>query len=431
MRLRIPLCCAAECALALVCWGLSLCARADQAPPPPTPPVTAIEFSGNDITRPETMLREMVIRVGDPAIPSLVERSRQAVQDLGLFRAVEAETIPDGDGVRLRITVHEKWYVIPLPRIEANADGDYGYGAQVRWNNLWGLNHTLRLLAVKRKLQENERQGQLSVSGSYSIPFIDDSRTGVMISGGHVSQDSLNEQDQHYDETFDSAEVDLTRSLSGGPLSQGWNIGAGLLWQKENASGQYAPAPQGTAVALVGSAAYNDLHYLIYSEQGRSFSVRYEVAQDGWGSDYGYSKLSTGYRQAWHLGSTPHQEAQLLGSLGSYFGGAPSRERNAFMLGGSSMLRGYDRETEEGDFYYYLSGEYLRPVIWDWLRVVAMVEVGSAYHTVTQTGGHPFMASVGLGLRLRVNWLVNIEVQAGAAMPLIDGHGVRLFAGSL
>ena len=76
-----------------------------------------------------------------------------------------------------------------------------------------------------------------------------------------------------------------------------------------------------------------------------------------------------------------------------------------------------------------------RPVRWNWLRVLAVAELGGARRSVfdrypDQTDRSLF-ASVGLGFRARITWFVDIDLELGIAMPLVDGDGVRFFARSL
>ena len=93
--------------LARLARVLALCAAAvASAHAEPAPPVIReIEFRGNETTRPVTMLREMSLHVGDPADAREIERSRQGVQDLGLFRSVDADLEPGEGGVRLVVKV--------------------------------------------------------------------------------------------------------------------------------------------------------------------------------------------------------------------------------------------------------------------------------------------------------------------------------------
>jgi len=395
------------------------------------PTIREIDFAGNDVTKPETMRRELLVHVGDPANPAAIERSRQAVQDLGLFKAVTVESLPVDGGVKLVFTVHEKWYILPLPRLQGNSSGEYGYGGQLRWNNVWGLNHTLDLQALKLKLHDPDKTGQLKIEGGYGIPFLNGTRYGLSTSAGYISQDSLNPQGQPYHETFENVQVVTSYALSSEHPSKGWNLGGGLAWERDATSGQFAPASPGETLGPVLFASYDDLHYLIYSEEGQRFRAALQFALDGLASSYTASNYAFSYRRDWHVGETPHQTLEFLGSTDIFLGGAPGRVQNHFTLGGSRMLRGYPSSFVEGDFGYYFATAYLRPVFRDWLRLLVIAEAGSAYPEIGQTGGRSLYASVGLGLRVRINWLVNVEVEAGGALPLFDGHGLRPFAGSV
>lgn len=389
-----------------------------------------ITFSGNRMTQDQTMRRELLVRVGGPADPGLIERSRQAVQDLGLFRSVGVERgeLPDGS-VRLNFAVREKWYILPVPRLQANSDGSYGYGGQLRWNNLWGLDHTL-LMQVQRTKDNNNADlaNQFTYQGSYSAPYVFDSRYGLSGAFSHTNQISLTPQGQSYNEDLDSGQVVVSYALSALNPSHGWSLGGGLGWQRDATSGEFALPGQGQATSLIEYLSYNELRYLVYSEEGVLFNAGVQLALDGLGSDYYYSNWQAYYRHDWHIGSVPHQTVELIASSASYFGGGPDRIHDGYSIGGSRMLRGYSPQAEQGDFYYYLSGAYLRPLYWNWLRLLVLAEAGSA-QTTFRSGGQPVYASIGVGLRLRFTFLVNVEVEGGVAFPLVDGSGARLFAG--
>lgn len=395
------------------------------------PTIRAIEFSGNDVTRPLTMSRELLIRVGDPADPVMIERSRQAIQDLGLFRAVEASTTPRADGVTVRFTVHEKWRVLPLPRVSGNSNGEYGYGGQLKWNNLWGLNQTLNLQAMSQKYHDPDKTAQQSLQFGYGVPFLGDTRYGLSVSAGLINQASLDSQGRPYHESIDSAQVMGSYALSPEHPSKGWNVAGGLFWLRDAPSGAYAPTPISIGIGPVAAFTYDDLRYLIYSEEGQRFNATVQGTLDGVASTYTSSSISLAYRRDWHVGDTPHQDIEWLSGTSLYFGGAPGRHHDFFSLGGSRLLRGYSSAYLEGDAGYYLSAAYLRPVWRDWLRALVVVESGTAYTDPGHLGGKPQLLSIGVGLRIRVNWLVNTEIEVGAALPLIDNHSLRPFVGSV
>jgi outer membrane protein assembly factor BamA len=392
--------------------------------------VVRIEIEGNRITQPRVILREMALGVGDPAEPVAIENSRQAIQDLGLFRAVRIAEITEGDGVVLRVHVYEKRYLLPIPRLDGNSDGDYSYGAQLRWSNLLGRNHRLVAYVEEERLEsERDRNRARSARLSYAAPYLCDSAYSLGLYLDHTEQRSLTRQDEPFIETFNRVQVLATRDFRDSRPRRGWVLGGGLYWQDQTARGEFAPEPDGAATAAVLTADYRDLRFNIYSQTGRSFSARTELAREGLASDYSYERLDLGFRDQRRIGRREHQTLHLLAAGGIVSGGP--RSRNSYSLGGSSRMRGYDRDRIEGDTYWYGSAEYLRPLRWNWLRLIANVEVGGARRNVFGERNRNAYASIGLGLRARITWFVDIELEAGFALPLIDGDGVRFFASTL
>lgn len=385
--------------------------------------ITEIHFAGNEITQPSVMLRELPFRKGDWADQAVIERGRQAILDLGLFKSVSVAQAPEGEGLALTYTVKEKWFLLPLPRVDANGDGQYAYGAQLRWNNLFGLNHTLRLTALQR---EAKRQGvgkETAFSFGYSAPFVWDSRWSLGFGGG-ASTRPLSTPQGAYQESFQSLQALASRSLSEQPRSQGWTAGGGLLYQRQNSSGVVASYGEATAPVLL--ANYRDLRFHVYSETGLLFGSRLEFANKGLASDYDYARLNLGLKRYWPFGSTPYQTLHLIGELGMNWAGPPGSK--AFSLGGSSALRGYEKDFREGDAYYRAAVEFARPIFWPWLRLVVIGEVGNVLVAPNEIGSGGVYSSLGLGLRLRLPAFVDLEVEAGAALPL-SGGSLRAFAG--
>ena len=390
------------------------------------PPIGEIAFEGNDTTQPKIMLREMEIEVGDPADPEAIERSRQAVLDLGLFNSVRVreEALPGG-ALRLVFVVEEKWYLLPTPRLDIKSDGTNAYGAQLRWANFLGLNHSLRVYWQSSDRQRQNIGRETTWQAGYAAPFIFDSPYGFSAGAGYTTRPVLGDAGE-FTEQFQNANVYLTRSLNeDGPPSQGWSVAAGLLWLDQDTRGAFAPAPYGSAIAPVMTAGYRDLHFNVYSESGVSYGARVETAQETLGSDYDYALLSLGYAGYRPVGSTPHQTVHLFAGFGTYHGGPPGTR--AFGLGGASELRGYEANFIEGDLYYRVATEFARPVLWRWLRAVVILEAGNVFEDPGDFRLDEIYASLGVGLRVRLPMFVNFEVEAGYAIPL-DGGAGRIFA---
>lgn len=389
------------------------------------PRVVEVRFEGNDTTREYVIRREMALAEGDQADPRLIDAIRQSILDLGLFREVVIAQQETSGGLRLIVRVREKYFLLPLPRLDASSDRDLSYGVQIRWNNVMGRNHTLNLYAERGdfpedRLRESERSGRIA----YSAPFLFGSPY-ALDAGIERIERRRPQADGGFDETLDRAQLLLLRDFSHGKPRRGWTFGGGLFHQRQAAEGAGAPPDDGRALALVGEADYSDLRFHLYSETGQRFRSRLEWA--GPGSDYDYQQAEFRYARYLPQGNTEHQTLHLLAEGGLRRGGPDSR--SAFFLGGSGSLRGYDSDTFEGEDYWLLGVEYLRPLRWRWLRLLAMAEVGGAGASLepgSPSGPH---ASIGLGLRIRLTWLVNTEIELGYAWPLVGGDGGRFFAG--
>lgn len=391
------------------------------------PPVGAIRFEGNAVTRERVLLREMSIAVGDPADPERIEESRQAILDLGLFREVEIAREEHADGITLVVRVREKRYLLPIPRIDTSSDKDFTYGAQVRWANVFGLNHRMNAFVQRGRFpQDRQREREQGARIAYTAPHVYDTPWWLRATLERIER-QLPEERGGYDEDFDRLQLLAAYDLRQGRPRSGWILGGGVFWQRQEARGAHAPPSDGRATALVATAEYSDLRFHVYSESGQRFSGRIESARRGWGSDYSYTRIGARYQRWQPVGRREHQSLHLTAEGGAYAGGP--RSRNHYSLGGSSRLRGYDVDHLEGDRFYYFSGEFLRPVWRDWLRLLAVAEVGGIGRDVFAISPRGAHASLGLGARVRFTWFVDVEIEAGVAWPLRGGGGLQFFAG--
>jgi outer membrane protein assembly factor BamA len=397
------------------------------APAAELPVIREIVFEGNDTTRPAVMLREMVVKVGDPADPAKIERSRQGIQDLGLFKAVDARVTPIADGVRVTFAVEEKWYILPIPRLDANSEGENAYGVSVRWYNVDGRNHTLRANWTRRDEEKINKGESTSYSMSYSMPFVLGTPYGVSVSGGH-SETPISDFGG-YTESSNSFGVGFSRTFAAGPASQGFSTGLSLSWNRQDTEGPNAPAPYGNATALGLSASYRDVRDNLFSEEGITGSVSAAGAMEGAGSDYSFSTASARIRRYDVVGTRPHQNLNFGAVVGTYHGGPTEYKtyKGVFGLGGASVMRAYPGDFVVGDFFYHVDGEYLRPIVADWLRFLVVAEAGNAFSDASEIEDRVY-GSIGLGLRVRLTFLVNVEVEAGVAWPLDGTRGARFYA---
>ncbi|MES0872455.1 BamA/TamA family outer membrane protein [Sinimarinibacterium thermocellulolyticum] len=404
-------------ALLFAAWPLTAAAETH-------PPIVDIAFEGNDTTQPKVMLRELVVRIGDPADPDALERSRQGLLDLGLFREVEVRTEAIDGGVRVVFRVDERYFLLPTPRFDAKSDGRYAYGAQLHWTNVAGRNHSLRVFAEQ---EDRRRQGigrETNYAASYNAPFAFDSPYSLGVSIAYSSRPVETEAGE-YEETFRGIGIGVSRSFSDGPASQGLSVGGGLGYQQQRTSGALAPPAYGAALSPSVFVSHRDFHNRIYSDIGRHWRLGARFADESLGSDYGYVDIDTAYVQQWPVGRTEHQTLHLRAYTGAYFSGPD--EVKAYSLGGATFLRGYDSSFIEGNAYYYLTAEFARPVWQPWLRGVLIAELGNVFARPEDVEFGKTYGSLGVGLRVRFVRFVNFEVELGYAIPLDGGSG-RIFA---
>jgi outer membrane protein assembly factor BamA len=381
--------------------------------------ISEIRFEGNQVTQAVTLLRELSMGVGDPVDERQIERNRQAIQDLGLFRKVTAYHAPGAGGEIVTFVVTEKWYLQAYPRLSANSDGQNSYGAEVRWNNLWGLNHSLRLLGRSRDTREAGRGRDISYRLSYNAPFLIGAHTGLRGSVAHDT--SPYESPVPYTESIEEAELMLTHAYGRDhQASQGWTIGMGPYWRRQSVDADAAAREYGESWALAAQVDYLDLRDHVYSETGNRARVRLEVADQHVGSDYSYLLLTGELLHAEAIGTRAHQTLETAIRFGLRNNGLS--DHPAFTLGGTDGLRGYDRRAMEGDLFYLASVQWLRPVIWDSLRAVAGLEIGNVAKAEQSVSTQP-QISFNAGLRLRPRRLVGFELELGVAFALGDDRG--------
>ncbi|MEQ9738188.1 MAG: BamA/TamA family outer membrane protein, partial [Algiphilus sp.] len=180
--------------------------------------------------------------------------------------------------------------------------------------------------------------------------------------------------------------------------------------------------------AVTGGIRYRDVHDKIYSFQGISYGASVTSSVPGL-SDYDQYVVSGGVTRYIPIGRRAHQNINLYAQAGSFHAGPRARRNDNFELGGADRLRGYEDEFTEGDAFWAVGAEYLRPLYWNAVRGLVILEAGDAMSTSFSEQNQPVLLSIGLGLRIRITWFVDAAVEVGVAWPLIRGDGLQVFAG--
>jgi len=94
----------------------------------------------------------------------------------------------------------------------------------------------------------------------------------------------------------------------------------------------------------------------------------------------------------------------------------------AHSLGGSSSLRGFDRDSVEGNAFVLANIEYLRPLFGKPnLRGVLFADVGNAYDSVDDVDLGDLRYALGVGLRWRLESFVKTELRIDFVKGFDDG----------
>lgn len=385
--------------------------------------ITGVRFAGNNHTQPGILLQEMVIKAGDPIDPERIERSRQAIMDLGLFKSVEAVLLPEAQGAALEITVSEKYYLIPLPKMDRSADGEVSYGGQLTLYNLWGLNQRLRMTYKAERGCCESSMAVSTYSLGYDYPRVVGTDYGLGLALSHkavprADLDPLGNVLSEYERGLDEASIKLSRWLGRGGPSAGWSVGISSFWRHLSYSQQggvpisYGPEK---AVGVIFSVNYDKVHDLLYSRDGVEFGITSEHGLESMGSDSPYSLNQLYYRQYRPVGSTPHTNLDLQVRLGLTGGDVPIAD-DSYNLGGSRELRGYEKGSIVGRSFFVANLEYLHPLLdHPAARGVLFMDAGNAYPDNRLVDPGDIKVSAGIGLRYRFKAFVNFQLRADLA----------------
>lgn len=402
--------------------------------------VVEIVIKGNETTQNEIILQEMTLGIGDLPLPMAMEVSRQAIQDLGLFKSVKLYTEQVPKGRRLIIEVKEKLYLLPVPRLKRNADGDVKYGAQLRWNNVSGLNQTLKVTAEKTEYGDDALQDKETFRIDYLYPRFNQSVYDVdfkyeydQTQAEHLS-DSIVTTDpvySFYGKDIFSASMKFARWWTKSGLTKGLRVGGGLSWDKikyeyisgyEYGSGDPADIIEVPGVfedrklvSVLASIGYHDVHEKRFSRYGKEYGYSMSYAWEALGSDYDAAISELFYRQYKPVSNTPHRNVNTQFRIG--FSNAPGN--TAFDLGDSSRLRGYERGQITGNIYLLLNLQYLAP--WpgyESFRYVVFADVGNAYKKADHINLYDLESSVGIGFRWKLRSFVKTYLRLDWAYGL-------------
>lgn len=384
-----------------------------------------IRFVGNEVTRPEILLQELSIHVGDVIDLARVEESRQAIMDLGLFKRVDAQVLPGEAGPILQFTVSEKHYVLPVPRLNRNADGDISYGVQLRLDNIGGLNQRLRATLEQETVADSDEDRQ-ELRAEYHYARMAGTPYSLDVDAANLRQELVVETDgvetARYRYDARSAGFLVSRFLNVEGPSRGWRVGGGLIFNHnvyehlEGAPGLYE---NDNSTSIRGTASYTDVRDLLYSRAGVSYGYDLLMQIPGSWELHDPALHRFHYRRYMPIADRPHHNFNMQLQLGF----SHEYDGDPYVLGSGTTLRGYPRNSVTGRSFALANFEYLAPLPHTRsLRGAVFLDVGNAYPTSWGVDLTRLKASIGLGLRWRLKSFVDVSLNVDFAYAINEAE---------
>jgi outer membrane protein assembly factor BamA len=397
--------------------------------------IVVIEFEGNNKTSRQVLVQEMEIRPGDPFNEEVLERSRQNIMDLGLFKTVEAISSKTTGGMKVLIVVDEKkfWYLIPV--LSRGSDGDITYGVRLQMDNLFGLNNGLTVRAKRKDFQDTDIQIEETLEVEYYYPrfygttfdlrFVYDfDQADIEEQRGMLSGDYFRERE--------SFGINLSKWITTKGPSKGKRVTLGIRaddYDHEFLGGDPDLFTDTTINSLIAGLEHIDVVDHGNFRSGLHYGLGLEKADKLLGSTTTRTSWSFFYRRYKPLNTKVSSNLNFQGRLGyiseSIFGDA------TYKITGGTTIRGYLRDSIEGNSFYIANLEYLRAFPnKETIRGAAFVDVGDAFENPDDFSLDEPKFAVGVGLRWKIRLFVRTDLRLDIAQGLGSDGETRVYAGT-
>ena len=392
--------------------------------------INSIDYVGLNTTRLSIVKRQIDMQVGDIHTCKNLEAARQAIEDLSLFKSVDAESQQSDNSVSINFTMLEKRYLLVIPYVASTESGSLNYGIRGNWSNIGGLNQKGRLNIRKKTYDSDIRESESKAAISFSSPQIKNSDYDGQIGFTYIDLetrafDSV-ATDTPFNEIFRSSNVGISRWFHKSQRQKGWRIGSALShrsWKSTNPAISGIDDADQSHLGIEFQAHYNQLHDRRYSLEGFDFTYRVEPSLATRGNR---NPLTQELFANWHhaVGLREHSEVEMQAGLG--WSNGAYEDFVPFQNSQAARLRGVSYDDFEGDRYYYLKAAYLTPFTfkpfkhtrlsaYPSLRAEWFAEVDDIYFESGSRNRKNLGWSAGAGVRWRVPWFVGVQIGIGLA----------------
>ncbi|WOO39432.1 BamA/OMP85 family outer membrane protein [Rubellicoccus peritrichatus] len=364
--------------------------------------IADVKFEGTGKTNQALLERQANLKDGELLNRSEVERGRDKLSRLGIFRDIKVnyEDIGGGQWDVIYDASLKRQTAISLIAGVGSFDIVRG-GFEIAQRNLWGLAHQSRLTAI-------QSFKATYADYTYTIPQVFGDDTDFFLSADYLRREEIS-----FDRVEYGGTAGLQRYFSDINTTASAAYSYGLVDAK-NTDFAVSPGPTRSLVSsVIFKANKNELDNPVFPTRGWQVFGTSEFAFTQLGGEVNFQRIEVG--GAWHhpldsQGLVLHTGLKhgVVTSVGSASENIPVPKR--FFLGGENTVRGYRRDQaspvnsqgqEIGAVSYLLWQGELEQRLTELISVVGFVDaVGNA----EQISEYPFnevLVSVGVGISLR------------------------------
>jgi outer membrane protein assembly factor BamA len=387
--------------------------------------IEKILFEGNQVTQDVVMLREMTVKPGDPDDQHKIQESVQNIMNLGLFERVTYRTEPgtNANSVVLVITVIERYYIIPLPTARLDGNSHVQYGAKLRWDNVWGMNHRLSWDLINKGPSAGTHQYTNNIE--YVIPRPFSSRYELTLKlddARDVDDDPINglQIQRSSDLGFD-----VLKWLGKEGVSKGLFVAGGMSYVTKKFT--FLGSPTGfeqrdSAAIFAARAGYDNIEEHEFNRSGVFLQYKLEASDNSSsGVNPPYVKHEIDYTRLRSFGQQTLYNFNYNIAIGSSNNDVLGDK--AFSIGGNTNLRGYKTDAYRGNAMIRLNFEYLSqfsdsPA----LRKVFFLDTGDVEERLADIKFSTLKTGVGVGIRWKVRRFVDLDIRVDLAYGIESGE---------
>ena len=162
---------------------------------------------------------------------------------------------------------------------------------------------------------------------------------------------------------------------------------------------------------------------------GKNYGIDIGFATEALGSDIEHTEYNFFYRRYHSLNrerlSNLNWQVRFGYITDSVFGDA------TYQVTGGTNIRGYDRDSIEGNAFYIANVEYLQPIFGrENLRGAVFVDAGDAFEDLNEFSFDDPKFGIGAGLRWKIRSFVRTDLRIDVGQGLGDNGELKVYAGT-